>query len=68
MFLKNHNIVTPINRQEANIPIIYNYYLTSAQKKRHWPLLILGMEFIDFDSLDFFGYLKTDIYNSRTEG
>ena len=68
MVSKNNNIVVPIKIQEANIPIIYNSYVTSAQKKRHGPLLRSGMAFIILDSLDFFGYLITDIYRSGTEG
>ena len=54
MVLKNHNIVIPINILEANLPIIYNSYVTSAQNKRHGPLLISGMAFIGLDSLGFF--------------
>ena len=64
--MKNHNIVIPINIQEANLPIIYNYYVTSAQKKRHWPLLRLGMAFISLDYLDLFGDIRTDTYSSGT--
>ena len=50
--LNNHNIVIPINRQEANFTTIYNYYVTSAQNKCHGPLLILGMEFIGLEILE----------------
>ena len=39
MVLNNHNTVIPINIQEAILPIIYNYYVTPSQKKRHGPLL-----------------------------
>ena len=46
---KNHNIFIPINRKEANLPIIYNSYMTSAQKKRHGPLLRSGIKCIGFD-------------------
>ena len=35
MVPKNHNIVIPINIQEANLPIIYNSYVTSTQEKLH---------------------------------
>ena len=49
MVLKNHNIVIPINIQEDNFLIIYNYYVTSLQKKHHGPLLRSGMEFIGLD-------------------
>ena len=44
--LKNHNIITPINRQEDNLSIIYNSYVTSAQNKRNGPLLRLGVVII----------------------
>ena len=67
MVLKNHNIVIPINRQEVNLPIIYNYYVISAQKKRHEPLFRLGMAFIGLYSLDLFGDLIIDIDSSGTE-
>ena len=67
MVLKNHNIAIPINRQESNIPIIYNSYVTSAQNKRNVPLLRLIMELIGLDYLDLFGDLRTDIYISGTE-
>ena len=68
MILKNHNIIIPINIQEANLPIIYNYDVTSAQKKRHGPLLISGKAFIGLYYLDFFGDLITDTYISVIEG
>ena len=67
MVLKNHNIFIPINRQEYNLLIIYNYYVTSAQKKCHGQLLRSGMEFIGLDYLDLFGDLRTDIDSSVTE-
>ena len=65
--LNNHNIVIPINRQEANFTTIYNYYVTSAQNKRHWSLLLSGMAFISLDSLDFFGNIRTATDCSGTE-
>ena len=40
MLLKNNKIVIPINIQEYNLPIIYNSYVTSSQKKRHGPILM----------------------------
>ena len=58
----------PINRKEANLPIIYNYYLNSAEKKIHGPLLIPGMAFIGLDYMDLFGDLRTDTDSSGTEG
>ena len=67
MVPNNHNIFIPINRQEAKLSIIYNYYVTSAQKKRHGPLLRLGMAFIGLDSLDLFGDLRTYIDSSEIE-
>ena len=60
MVLNNHNIIIPINRQEAKLTIIYNYYVTSAQKKRHGPLRS-GIPFIGLIILYFFGNLRTDI-------
>ena len=68
MVPKNHNIVIPINRQEANLLIIYNSYVTSEKKKRHGPLLRLGMAFIGLDYLDLFGNLRKDTDSSGTEG
>ena len=67
MVPKKHNIFIPINRQEANLPIIYNSYVTSAQKKFHEPLLISGMVFICLGYLDPFGGLITDTDGSVTE-
>ena len=67
MVLKNHNIVIPINRQEANLPIVYDYYVTSAKNKHHWPLLISGVVFIILGSLGFFGGLIIDTYSRGTE-
>ena len=58
MLLKNHNIDVPINIHEDNLPIIFNYYVTSVQNKRHGPLLRLGIVFIGLDSLDLFGDIK----------
>ena len=68
MVPKKHNILIPINIQEDNPPIIYNYYVTSAQNKRHGTLLRSGMAFIGLDYLDFLGDLITDIDRSGTEG
>ena len=68
MVLNNHKIVIHINRQEDNLPIIYNSYVNSAKNKRHGPLLILGMAFIGLYSLDFFGYIITDTDSSVKEG
>ena len=68
MLPKNHNIDVPIDRHEYNFPTVYNYYVTSAQKKRHGPLLRLGMAFISWDCLDLFGDLRTDEEISGTEG
>ena len=68
MVPKNHNIVIPINIQEANLTIIYNSYVTPAQKKCHWPLLVLGMAFISLDYLDFSGNIRTDADCSGAEG
>ena len=68
MVMKNHNIVIPINIQEANLAIIHNYYVNSAQKKRHGPLLRSCMAFISLDSLDLFGDIRTDTDCSGTDG
>ena len=64
MVQKNQNIVISINREEANLSIIYNYYVTSAQKKCYGPLFISGMAFISFDYLDLFADLRTDTDSS----
>ena len=64
MVQKNQNIVISINREEANLSIIYNYYVTSAQKKCYGPLFISGMAFIGFDYLDLFGDIRTDTDSS----
>ena len=66
--MKNHSILIPINIQEANLNIFYNYYVTSSQKKRHWPLLRSCMAFISLDSLYFFGNIIIDTYCRGTEG
>ena len=47
--------------------MIYNSYVTSAQKKRHEPLFRSGMVFVGLDSLEFFGDLIIDTYSSGTE-
>ena len=57
-----------MNRQEYNLPIIYNYFVTSAQKKRDGTLFRLGMACIGLDSLDFFGDLRTDTDSIGIEG
>ena len=58
MVLKNHNIVIPINKQDSNLTIIYNSYVTSAQMKRHEPLLRSGMAFIGLDFWIFLAILQ----------
>ena len=68
MVLKNNNIVIPINIQESNHPIIYSYYLASAQKKLHGPLFRSGMSFIGLYYFYLFGNIRTDIDISETEG
>ena len=42
--------------------------MTSEQNKSHGSLLRSGMAFIDLDSLDLFGYIRTDTDISGTEG
>ena len=68
MLPKNHNNDVPISRHEYNSPKHFKSYVTSAQKKRHGPLLRLGMAFISWDYLDLFGDLRTDEESSGTEG
>ena len=67
MLLKNHKIDVPINRQEYNLPIIYNSYVTSAQKKRNGTLLRSGIAFIVLGYLYFFVDIITDTDSSETE-
>ena len=68
MLLKNHKIFILINIQEANPPIIYNFYVTSAQKKRHGQILRSGIAFIGFYYMYFFGDIRTYIYIRRIYG
>ena len=67
MVPNNHNIYIPINRQESNLPIIYNSYVTSAQKKRNGTLLRSGIAFIVLGYLYFFVDIITDTDSSETE-
>ena len=67
MLWNKQSIDVTIIRQEYNLPIFYNYYVTSEKNKCHRTLLRLGMAFIGLDYLDLLGYLRTDTYSSGTE-
>jgi len=59
MQLRRRNIVIPINRKEANLPIVFNSFVNSAEKKRHGPRMRSCMALTGLASLDFFGDLRT---------
>ena len=58
MNMKNNNIFIPIRREQANLPIIFDSYVTTKQKNEVGPHIRSAMAYSNLSSLDFFGDLQ----------
>ena len=59
MHCKGNIVVIPILRDQANLPIVYNSFVSSKYKKEVGPHIRSAMAYSNFSNLDFFGYLQT---------
>ena len=57
MNLKNNKIIIPIRREQANLPIVFDSYLTTKQKNEVGPHIRSAMAYSNLSLLDFFGYI-----------
>ena len=58
MNMKNNNIFIPIRREQAILPIVFDYYVTTKQKNEVGPHIRSAMAYSNLLSLDLFGYLQ----------
>ena len=59
MNLKDNRIVIPIRRELANLPIVYNSFVSTKEKRDVGPHIRSAMAYSNLSMLDFFGDLQT---------
>ena len=59
MNLKNNKIVIPIRREQANLPMVHNSFVSTREKKEVGPHILSAMAYSNRSQLDFFGDLRT---------
>ena len=59
MILKHHRIKLPICQKQANLPIVYNSFVSTNEKQLIAPNIRSAMAYSNMFSLDFFGDLRT---------
>ena len=69
MTLKDNIIVIPIRRELTNLPIVYNSFVSSKEKKEAGPPIRSVMAYSNLTILDFFVYLQTsnDMINGKND-
>ena len=67
MHCEGNRVVIPIRRKQANLPIFYNSFASSKEKKEVGPHTRYAMDNYNLSNLDFFGDLKTstDMINAK---
>ena len=67
MNLKDNRIVIPICCELANLPIVYNSFVSAKEKKEIGPRIWSAMAYSNLTMLEFFGYLQTlnDMINDK---
>ena len=66
MSCKGNRIVIPISREQSNLPIVFNSFVSTQEKKKSGQHIQSAMAYSNLSKLDFFGDLKTshDMVNS----
>ena len=59
MNLKDNIIFIPIRRELANIPIMYNSFVSAKEKKEVGPHIWSVMAYINLNMIDLFGDIQT---------
>ena len=59
---KDNIIVIPICRDLANLPIVYNSFVSAKEKKEVGPHIQSAMAYYNLTMLDFFGDIQTSNY------
>ena len=59
MHCKANRIVIPIRSKQANLPIVYNYFLSNQEKKEIIPHIRYAMAYSNLSTLELFGDIKT---------
>ena len=59
MILKNNKIVIPIRREQANLPMVRNSFVSTREKKEVGPHIQSAMAYSNLSQLNFFGDLRT---------
>ena len=69
MNLKDNRIFIPIRRELANLPIVYNSFVSTKEKKEVGPHLRSAMAYSNLTMLDFFGDIQTpnDMINGKND-
>ena len=62
MNLKDNIIVIPICRELANLPIVYNSFVSAKKNKEVGPHIRSAMAYSNLTMLDFFGDIQTSNY------
>ena len=61
MHCKGNRVVIPIRCEQANLPIVYNYFVSSKEKKEVGQQIRSAIAYYNFSNLEFFAYLQTSI-------
>ena len=69
MMLRDHHIKIPINRNAANLPVVFKSFVSSKEKRLIGPQMLSGLAHTRLSQLDFFGDLATtnDLRASNVE-
>ena len=62
MTCKGNRIVIPISREQSNLPIVFNSFVSAQEKKKAGQHIRSAMAYSNLSKLDFFGDLKTSNY------
>ena len=67
MTFKGNHIVIPISREQSNLPIVFNSFVSTQEKKKSGQHIRSEMAYSNPSKLDLFGDLKTsnDMVNSK---
>ena len=69
MMLRDHHIKIPINRNAANLPVVFKSFVSGKEKALIGPQMLSGLAHTRLSKLDFFGDLATtnDLWASDVE-
>ena len=62
MTCKGNRIIIPISREQSNLPIVFNYFVSTQEKNKSGQHIRSEIAYYNLSKLDFFGDLKTSNY------